>query len=306
MRFETRRLDVGPEGSWFLALSVILGAAAVLSANNLLYIIECLLLGGLIVSGLFSEHGISAVDFEKIQGASVAGEVSEDLFVVRNRSRFPVHCVQIGDWKNGRMIHQAYVDRIPGRGTIQVPSEQRFESRGHYDWQAKAISTRFPFGFARKTRIFAKGGVRKVWPERKRDPAGGNDRDPDSSPPSEHRGNLQTIEGEVRLIAPDEDARAIVWTLSTKGEPIGRRTAPASEILRARIDLRQPGGPTFEREICTVAAPFHALRRQRGDRAGRSREAILEVQTHQGLQRYFGTSGVLDFLACAVPSEKTE
>jgi uncharacterized protein (DUF58 family) len=296
-----RVLEVSASGKGFLALTIVLGTSAVVSGNNLLYLMECLLLGSLIVSGIFSEFSISALEVVQWNSPATAGERSRDTLWIRNRSLLPVYSVTVAVRVHGSATEQAYVDRIEGRGEVRIPSDELFRTRGELVADARLISTRSPFGFARKTRIIPEWFERTVWPDYQ--PGTRNSgRGADEGGASADRGGLnRIIEGEVRQISPGEDARAIVWILSTKGETVGRRVAPTRDGLRVLIDLRETKKARFEKKVIEAAEPFHRLIRNRRHSREEERDAELHVISSLGIRKIRGAVESLDFLAKASP-----
>src|SRR5262245_9769047 len=123
-----RRLQILPSGRWYLALTLGLGIAALSTANNVLYLVESLLLSGIILSGILSERTVLALRCERIKGKAIAGETSGDTFRVTNTRRFTVFCVQVGEWKQGQFIPLFYIPRIQKGLQAVFSSHQIFQS----------------------------------------------------------------------------------------------------------------------------------------------------------------------------------
>src|SRR4051812_25592145 len=96
-----RRLQITIAGRWFLALTIALGVVSLASGNNVIYLIESLLLSGLILSGILSERAISGLTVDIIRKPALAGAPNRDLVRVKNRKKHPIFCVEIGEWRNG-------------------------------------------------------------------------------------------------------------------------------------------------------------------------------------------------------------
>jgi uncharacterized protein (DUF58 family) len=149
---------------WFYVLfSLGVGAAAINTGNNLLYLMLGLLLGFIIISGVLSDSclwGISA-DFAP-SGDLFAGQPSEwDITVSTNW--FPGIIVHVETrWEDippdpplpkggGRRPGGFLFFWIPRHGTAQARFTLTPERRGAYPLKQVRYSTRFPFGLFEKS-----------------------------------------------------------------------------------------------------------------------------------------------------------
>lgn len=288
-RFESkrnvRRLELSKTGKWYLVLTIGLGVVALASGNNVIYFIESLLLGGLILSGVLSEQTISAirVDFLRVQAR--AEEPARDWIVLTNRSRIPLFCVEIGEWKDGEFSALAFVAKIEAKETVRVKSEQVIPSRGVYRWDGFAIATSIPFGFARKTKVVKIPGERVVWPSSQH---GKNEAAPRLDATFGRRSSeSDVVEGEVRPYDMADDARMIVAKQSVRGlGPMVRNRRPNFQEPEILLDVRQAPGPIFEKLIRDTAAFFY--RTDRGE--------LILIQK-QGRKKYTGSKHALNTLA---------
>jgi uncharacterized protein (DUF58 family) len=282
-----RRLHVTASGKWYIALTIALGVVALVSANNVLYLIESLLLSGLILSGVLSERAISAVRVDLARRPAEAGSASRDRVRVTNERGFPLFCVEVGEWRAGRFVPLAYIPRLAPRATGTYESRQVFGARGRHRWDGLAVATSYPFGFARKFRVERGAGERLVWPAREK----GRGLEPESA--TARQGQLTGIEiadGEVRPYAPDDDCRLIVWPLSARGgEPLVRMHRSAEDSPDVILDARCAPGPEFERRVRAAAQPFY--------RGGDSTSGMLVVLEREGPRRFHGQRRALDALA---------
>ena len=286
-----RRLEVSVSGKWYLALTVGLGVVALVSGNNILYLIESLLLSGLIFSGVLSERTVSNVRCEFKRGQAVAGERLPDTIVVTNRSKRPLFCVEIGEWKDGRFRPVAFFPRIGGRASVSARSELVTDARGEQEWEGFAIATSSPFGFARKIKIIRSAGRRLVWPSR-----GDRGRMGDAGQGKKTglRQGGEFADGEVRAMVPDDDWRSVVWTASSRNpdEPMVRVRRLERPEAAARLDLRLPPGEEFERRVEQAARPFHEAGLSASD-------GVLTLIGREGERRIRGRKPALDALARA-------
>jgi uncharacterized protein (DUF58 family) len=281
-----RRLEVTFAGYWYTALTIGLGVVALISGNNVLYLIESLLLSGMIFSGVLSERTVSSVEFELRKGEAVAKAVVQDVIWLRNRSKWTLFCVEIGEWREEGFVCAVFIPRIKPMSEIQVRSKLEYSQRGIHRWNGLAVATSYPFGLARKIRVLSKPGERLVWPE-------------DSSSKSRSSGDIvqgigvkvghEYSEGEVRAYTYEDDCRDIIWTLSEKGMgPLVRPRKSGQINLRAVLDLRTEPGPEFETAVLQAAQVFY---RQADS------EGSLIVIDEGGSRSFQGKVSSLNFLA---------
>jgi uncharacterized protein (DUF58 family) len=285
-----RRLEVTYAGYWYTALTIGIGVVALLSGNNVLYLIESLLLSGMIFSGVLSERAISAVNVEILRSPVIAGEPARDRVRITNRRRFPVFCIEVGEWRGRRFERVAFAARIGPRSSVLLPSSAIIADRGLHRWERVAVATRYPFAFARKIRFVEGPGERLVWPGRE----GGASADRSaSSHAAGSRGGDDFAEGEVRPLTPDDDYKGVVWTLSAKGGDTYVRTRKSEQKSpEVRIDLRAAPGVEFEQNVRIAAQPFH--RQSNGDGSG---SGLLIVLDHDGRRVVRGRFQILNWLA---------
>lgn len=283
-----RRLEVTVPGRWYIALTIGLGVVALISGNNVLYLIESLLLSGMIYSGVLSERAVSAVKVDWVRGRAIAGENLPDRIRITNTRRSWIYCLEIGVWRGGRSNSIAYIARLGPKETVTLPARANAGARGKESWDGLAIGTAYPFGFARKLRILHDPGERVIWPARAQ--AASRSRSEGAS--RSHRsagGDLS--DGEIRPYDPQQDdSRWIVWPLSLKGQaPMVRVRKRDSARSHLSLDLRRPPGEEFERDIRQVAAVFHE-----SDEGSCPMLTIVETA---GRRRLSGRVAALDELA---------
>ena len=255
----TRKLHVTVSGRWYVALTILIGVVAIVTGNNAIYVMESLLLSGLILSGILSEQVISSADVEIKRGPAVAGSLlsNGDQVIIHNRSNRLLFCLEIGEWGEWKsaFVPLAWVSQLKPRATVTLTSRRVYAQRGTHRWTALAIATRYPFGFARKIRFKNQPGTRTVWPalpahakiprsfeDRRLNPAAGS--------------VLQ--QDEIRPMLLDDDYRSIVWTLSNKGsEPVVRARKAEKQSARVVLDVRGGPGPQFEEMVSSAAFTFY-------------------------------------------------
>jgi uncharacterized protein (DUF58 family) len=150
------RYRVTRGGVLFTAAVVLVGFAAVASANNLLFLILATMLSTLMVSGLVSRLCLAGLELDFLVPEHVsAGRTIPAKLFVRNvkfwMPSFSIHVV--GVEQDGPPVLQSpvYFPVIPGGATLEETVQIRFARRGEYRQNHFAFHTRFPFGFLEKT-----------------------------------------------------------------------------------------------------------------------------------------------------------
>jgi uncharacterized protein (DUF58 family) len=288
-RRNVRRLEISRSGKWYIALTIALGVTALASGNNAIYLMESLLLAGLILSGVLSERQVSAVRIEFRRLQARAGEPTEDWIIVRNESKKTLFCLEVGEWNRARFQSLAFFAKIRAGETVRARSSQIVARRGIYRWDGFAIATHYPFGFARKIKVVKIPGERVVWPapigiRRRRD-----------TEPTGERGarnrEMDVVDGEIRKYDWTDDARLILANQSIRGAgAMVRNRRPVLKEPEVQLDLRVVGGEPFEASVRTASAVFY-----------RSETADLVLVHAKGRKKVTGKQAALTALALAVP-----
>ncbi|MFL5814796.1 MAG: DUF58 domain-containing protein [Bdellovibrionia bacterium] len=291
-----RRLEVTFAGYWYTALTIGLGVVALMSANNVLYLIESLLLSGMIFSGVLSERSVAALEIEFRRSPAHAGAAHYDVVRVKNRSRFTLFCVEIGEWRDEGFFCSAYLPRIEPRAELLVSSKMEFRHRGIHRWQGVAVATSYPFGLARKVRILGGPGERLIWPEKC---SSQSSRTASGDQGAGGRAGQEFSEGEVRAYTYEDDCRSIVWTLSEKGiGPMVRTRKSKQAQARVVLDLRTEPGQEFESAVMRTAQTFYGSQgRQAVQDVSQDAESSLIIVDDKGSRVFQGKVSALNQLA---------
>lgn len=168
-----RRIRYGvTRGGLLFALAVALvGAAAAISANNLLFLILAAMLATLLISGFISRLCLAGLELDLLlpEHISARRETPGKLYV-RNLKHwiasFSIHIMGYSDdavkhapgWTRrspvGAILSSSvYFPVIPGGAVLEENVEVRFARRGAYRSNSFALTTRFPFGFLEKSTL---------------------------------------------------------------------------------------------------------------------------------------------------------
>jgi len=143
-------------GLWFLCALAAIALGAVMSANNLLFLVLAAMLGMLLVSGLLGSLSLAGLEVDFEAPAHVfAGRIFAGQMRVRNVKwllpSFSIRVEGIQSEEGACFESAVYFPLIPPGTTLQRSAEARFVRRGAYRENGFAISTSFPFGFLRRT-----------------------------------------------------------------------------------------------------------------------------------------------------------
>jgi uncharacterized protein (DUF58 family) len=150
------RYKVTRGGVLFTAAILMVGLAAIASANNLLFLILATMLSTLMVSGLVSRLCLAGLELDFLVPEHVsAGRTIPARLYVRNLKfwmpSFSIHVVGVGEDTPPALRSAVYFPVIPGGATLDETVQVRFARRGAYKQNRFAFHTRFPFGFLEKT-----------------------------------------------------------------------------------------------------------------------------------------------------------
>jgi len=138
----------------FAILVVALGA--VISANNLLFLILAAMMATLLVSGLVSRLCLAGLELDFLVPEHVPARRSvPGKLLVRNTKwpmpSFSIRVEGIRDPASPTLKSGVYFPLIAAGTTLEEMVEVRFPARGAYRQNSFAFSTSFPFGFLEKT-----------------------------------------------------------------------------------------------------------------------------------------------------------
>jgi uncharacterized protein (DUF58 family) len=157
-RLFPRKLVVTLEGKWIIAIAILLGAAAVNTGNNLLYLLLSLVISVIAVSGILSELCLRDLQLERCYPAEIeVGEAAPLRVAVRNpKSRAALHIEagELVDATEDADVKMGYLLHLAGFETGQAFGAIRAKRRGPIRTVGLSLGTAYPFGFAKKSRLF--------------------------------------------------------------------------------------------------------------------------------------------------------
>lgn len=293
LRGGSRRLQLAVSGRMYVFLTIGVGLAALLANNNVLFWMESLLLGGLILSGLLSEFIVSGVRVEWRRLHAFAQEPLHDLLEIENLTRFPLIGIEICELRETdratEMTLLTYVPWIAPRQKLTVRANAMYATRGEHAWDAIAVRTGFPFGLAWKAKLLPQPNTRLILPKRDLAAIGGaGGRSPAPLEP--------LLDGSLRLLPPTENPREVYWPKSLLGEQkFGRPRAREESTIRFRLELAMSPSE-FEKSLEQLCAAVWRAK-------GRNASVTLEV-TRMGERRR--TLRSLDAVLRCLATEQAE
>jgi len=163
-----RSLSFTSFGARFIFICVGVGAAAVNTGSNLLYLVVAMMLTLVLVSGILSE--------QTLRGLTVTRRLPEEIYAgtpftvryrIRNdKRRITSFAVGVaGCYPHGARGGAAFALKVTPGAESDVSAIEEAQARGPWTLSGVELTTRFPFGLFRKARRYAKEEVRLVYPK---------------------------------------------------------------------------------------------------------------------------------------------
>lgn len=289
------RLKITGSGHAFLGLTLAVGFAAINTGNNLLYLLLGMQLSMIVMSGVLSEVILRGLEMRRqIPSEIYAGVPFLTGVVLTNRKRrVPAFSLEVEDVFAGQQaMKKCFFLKVPAGGTLQTSYRGECPRRGVQPITHCVISTRFPFGFFRKSKTLPVADELLVLPAPYpvdhliRALAG---LDGHQSQP--HRGQGQEFHG-LRQHQEGDDARAIYWKRSARtGRLVIREQAAdhSREIALYVNTALPPGGAPPEGagadELGDAVAALAASALRHLQQTGCAVSVILDGQTFAASDR---------------------
>ena len=151
-----RRLRFTREGRYFVAIAIGIGAAAVNTGNNLLYLILGWMLSFIVASGVLSELTMRGLKVRRRSPPRIYADQPflMEIAVENEKESMASYSIEIEDLDRGTPLDKkCFFLKVPP-GRIQRTSyRHRFPRRGQYRLSGFRVGTKFPFALFRKSRI---------------------------------------------------------------------------------------------------------------------------------------------------------
>jgi uncharacterized protein (DUF58 family) len=166
----TRPIRFTRFGTFYILFSIGVGAAAINTGNNLLYLILGILLGFIILSGFLSDSCLWGIHTEWTPKGSFYVEEKASFICHVEKGWFPGVAISVESQWHGRPSLRTMIPWISARGTVDVAVDLVPEQRGPLTLERCLYTTYFPFGLFQKshTRVMQERWI--VYPKIKRLP----------------------------------------------------------------------------------------------------------------------------------------
>ncbi|MBI3605805.1 MAG: DUF58 domain-containing protein [Nitrospirae bacterium] len=222
LSYKSRSLAFTSMGTRFIILMILIGAAAINTGNNLLYMILAMMLSLMLVSGILSETCLNRLRYRRLAPLLIyAGEpVSIKLVVYNDKTVVPSFSLHVADSLEaclGGPVRDKYFFKLPPSALQERSYSVLFRRRGVYRPKGVSFSTRFPFGVFLKTRTEAEteeAGI-LVFPRVFRVSPPGKERALTGPSATLKKGPGNSLY-QFRPYISGDDARAIHWKTSAR------------------------------------------------------------------------------------------
>jgi uncharacterized protein (DUF58 family) len=294
------RLSLTGLGAAYLLALLAVGAFAVNTGNNMLYLVFSLMLGLLLISGILSRQALRGLELAGVAEGNLFARVRGGLRL-RFRDRAPrrnrgleLHLSLVG----GR-AEPGFLGQSDPKGLATVVLHTRAERRGWVQLGQLELRTRFPFGFLEKSRILALDQPLLILPHPRTPPLrlGGWSGEGHRTQPQP---GTASPEGARPLRQGDAPGRMHWKRTAQRREPWVRTfedERPVGIHLRLDLDAWPPGQP-FERELEFLSGAILQARLQK-------REVSLEILGPEGTREIRGHSPCWRALALAEATGRT-
>jgi uncharacterized protein (DUF58 family) len=284
-RLFPRKLVVTREGKWIIGIALLLGAGAVNTGNNLLYLVLALTISVIAVSGILSEWNLQHLRARRRYPSEIdVGEAVPLRVEVENSKRRPVLHIEVGEISDAPdvLVRPGYVLHLQPGEVGHAFAAVRALRRGPVQTVGLQVATAYPYGFARKARLYPQPAWFLALPNVARVEVpwlGAVRRDGDTASPRTGQGD--EYRG-LRDAKPGDLPRDVHWKVSARRERLIVREweAQASKVALVRFVHVGPspdgdeGPPALDAACATVAGLCATL---------------LEAGLAVGLQTFEGT-----------------
>jgi uncharacterized protein (DUF58 family) len=151
------RYQITRGGALFVFAIALTGVGAFLSGNNLIFLIFSAMLALFLVSGFLSRLVLAGLELELLLPQHVSARMPSEARVrLRNLKRLtPSFSIELSGSGESILKAPVYFPLIPGRATVEAAVQVVFPQRGRHRENLFLISTKFPFGFLRKSTTVA-------------------------------------------------------------------------------------------------------------------------------------------------------
>jgi uncharacterized protein (DUF58 family) len=146
------RRQVTATGLVFTLILLFVATTALISANNLLFLIFAALLSTLLVSNFISRLSLAGLelDFQFPEHISARRTYRAKVFVRNVKRWMPSFSVSVSGSGDSALSSPLYFPMLPGGATVEETVDVYFGRRGLHREEVFQFSTSFPFGFLKR------------------------------------------------------------------------------------------------------------------------------------------------------------
>jgi len=146
------RQHITRAGMAYVATMLVIGVAAFLSANNLLFLILAAMFSTFLVSGFISRLGLAGLELDLIlpEHLSARRKVRAGIRLKNLKHWIPSFSIHLAGAERSGFDAKLYFPVIAGGAVLEESVELYFARRGAHRERSFQFSTRFPFGFSER------------------------------------------------------------------------------------------------------------------------------------------------------------
>lgn len=163
----SRGLRFTREGRVFVFVTLGVGAAAVNTGNNLLYLVLGLMLSLILVSGVLSDLVLLQITGQRVlpSRAFAGGPALIEVVLRNDKTRLPSFSLEVEDQAEGAATdRRCYFLKVEPAGEQRATYRRELTERGRMRFTSLRVSTRYPFGLFDKWRILPATSELVVFP----------------------------------------------------------------------------------------------------------------------------------------------
>lgn len=276
-----RKLRFTREGRVFVLLVIGVGAAAVNTGNNLLYLVLGLLLSMIVLSGFLSEWVIQRLKIRRVlpKRAFADAEHLVEFEVENQKRRLPSYSIELEDVVEGEPIGKSvYLLKVESGQKATAAYRYQPNKRGMTQFTGVIVRTRYPFGLFEKWRVLTLADGLLVFPSLATAGSGAQQTPDRGSEIVAERAGMGSERGDLRDYREGDAVRDIHWrrTASLGRMVVRQRLREQAKKITIHIDERAPS----EGENPVWRESFESAIRDAARQAARASEegAAIEVR----------------------------
>jgi uncharacterized protein (DUF58 family) len=139
-------------GFVFAVTTALVGVAAFVSANNLLFLLLAALLATFLISGFISRLGLAGLELDIVLPEQIAAhrKVIGQMVLRNGKPWMPSFSLGFSGAPDSGLSTEIYIPVLPGGAILREPVDLLFTRRGIYRENSFYLTSRFPFGFTQR------------------------------------------------------------------------------------------------------------------------------------------------------------